>query len=92
MTYLEGQPLIEPTVQHNDKPFAEMAALIRHNKEESFGGAFVVVPPEGGEPLATLLLDNRQDVAQFWSTLKTKCDIALAQIGEQERARQAGRW
>jgi len=66
--------------------FTQMAVRIESNKTQSFGGAFVVVPPsEGGEILDTLILDNRQDAAQFWMLLKTKCDIALGELDQKQR-------
>lgn len=66
--------------------FRKMADAIDKNAEGSFGGAFVVVPPvEAGEPLETLILDTKQDAAQFWMLLKTKCDIALGELDAKQR-------
>ena len=66
--------------------FRAMADAIERNIEGSFGGAFVVVPPpEAGEPLETLILDTKQDPAQFWMLLKTKCDLELATLDNKQR-------
>lgn len=64
-----------------------MADAIAKNADGPFGGAFVVAPPtpEAGEPLETLILDSKQDAAQFWMLLKTKCDIALGELDQKQR-------
>lgn len=63
-----------------------MAEAIEKNAEGSFGGAFVVIPPDGaGDPLETLILDSKQDAAQFWNLLLTKCQIMLADIDQKQR-------
>ena len=65
-----------------------MAEAIERNAEGAFGGAFVIVPPnsDAGEPIETLILDTKQDPAQFWMLLKTKCDLELATLDQQQRA------
>ena len=69
--------------------FKAMEQLLEKN-DGQFGGAFVVVPPPGaGEPIETLILDAKQDPAQFWTLLKTKCDIALGELDAKQRAGQA---
>lgn len=64
-----------------------MADAIERNSEGNFGGAFVVIPPsaEAGEPIETLILDAKQDAAQFWMLLKTKCDLELAALDQKQR-------
>jgi len=63
-----------------------MAERLNHNPDSPFGGCFVVVPPnEGGDPIETLILDSKQDAAQFWMLLKTKCDIALGELDQKQR-------
>jgi hypothetical protein len=67
-----------------------MADAIERNPTGNFGGAFVVVPPvEAGDPLETLILDTKQDPAQFWMLLKTKCDIELGLLDQKQRTGQA---
>jgi hypothetical protein len=66
--------------------FSGMAELVGHNASRGFGGAFAVIPPGDGEPVTLLLLDNAQSPAMFWSSLKTKIDMALAEIEESERS------
>lgn len=66
--------------------FRAMAEAIEKNAEGSFGGAFVVIPPpEAGDPLETLILDKKQDPAQFWNLLMTKCQIMLAELDQKQR-------
>lgn len=74
------------------EPFKRMYSRILANSQETYGGAFVIVPPkDGGEVIETLILDSGQDAAQFWGLLKIKCELALAQIDEQQRATQVWR-
>lgn len=68
----------------------EMADRIEANGAAQFGGCFVVLPPMGLDPMTTLILDNKQDPAQFYGVLQTKCKIALDSIDAQQRA--AGGW
>lgn len=68
--------------------FRRMADDIEKN--ENFGGAFVIVPAEGaGEPVQTLLLDPSPDPAQFWQMLLTKCQIMIAEIEVKKRTDRA---
>ena len=70
----------------NAKPFSEMAAKIEHNAGADFGGAFVIVPPEGaGETVETLILDTRQDPVQFWSLLQAKAATVIAELEDKKR-------
>ena len=70
--------------------FDQMAARIRLNADQGFGGAFVIAPPKsGGEAIETLLVDVRQDPVQFWTLLKSKCDVELDQLGAQAKSQQA---
>lgn len=71
--------------------FRKMAAAIDHNAEKgNFGGAFVILPPkDGGDVVETLILDSTQDAAQFWTLLKTKCDVQIRKADEASRHGQA---
>lgn len=61
-------------------PFIKMAELIALNAASgTFGGAAVIVPPEG-EPIEVLILDSSADPAQFIGAVKTRLDIALASL------------
>ena len=89
---IEEPPLTEPLIQSQTEigklaqELREMAERMEKNGAEYFGGCFVVIPPQGNDPVKTLILDKSQDVAQFWGTLKTKVDMALSGIEEQLRA------
>ena len=72
------------------KLFDDMAAKIRLNKDNAFGGAFVIIPPEtGGDPIVTLILDSKQDPSQFFMLLKTKAEIQIASLDALARNQQA---
>lgn len=96
---LEKETMSEPLIHDPNRParelatrFRAMADKIELNDDSAFGGAFVIIPPaNGGDPVETLILDGRQDPSQFWSILKTKCDIMLASLDEQARQQQAFR-
>lgn len=84
-----SEPLILKVENAAADNFQAMADRIRHNADQKFGGAFVVVPPDGqGDTLEVLILDTKMEPAQFWSTLKTKCDMALSELDT--RARTVG--
>lgn len=71
------------------EPFYQMKERLDRNGAETFGGAFVIVPPEGGgEPIETLILDSKQDLAQFWNAVITKCQIMLADVEQKQRTGQ----
>ena len=67
--------------------FRKMADAIESNAERGFGGAFVIMPPEG-DPIETLILDSKQDPSQFYMLLKTKCDIALNELDAKQTQAQ----
>ncbi len=72
------------------KRFHAMADSIDHNSGGTFGGAAVIIPPaDGGEPIELLILDLKADPAQFWSTIKTRIEIKLAELDEQRRNQKA---
>ena len=64
--------------------FAKMAKRIAANADHGFGGAVVIVPPDG-DPVQFLVLDPKQDPAMFWANVKTKAEIALAEMDEKQR-------
>lgn len=66
--------------------FRAMADSIQNNAKEGFGGAFVIVPPDGGgNPIETLVLANSPDLALFWNSVITKCQIMLASVEQGQR-------
>ena len=69
--------------------FDKMAERIRHNKDATFGGACVIIPPTGGASIEVLMLDSASDLAQFYSTIATRLQIALDQLKDQEATRRA---
>lgn len=80
-----------PTKVDYSVAFAAMAERIVKNKDESFGGAFVVVPPAGaGEPLQALVINAGVDGAMFWQVLQAQITVALGNI-QQQQANPYGR-
>lgn len=74
------------------KRFTDMAERIRLNVNSSFGGAFVIIPPAGGDgPVETLILDGKQNTAQFYSLVRTAADLALKAIDDNQRNSAFGR-
>jgi hypothetical protein len=82
MTFIERPAANDPA-----DPFTKMATRIAHNTEGArFGGAVVIVPPDGGgEPIEILFLDQAADAALFWSTVRTKITAVLEALAEKER-------
>lgn len=71
--------------------FFAMSKTIVSNESNGFGGAFVIVPPaEGGEALSTLIVDANLDPAAFWGLLQAKCTLALKEIEDKQRQKNAG--
>ena len=82
--------LVETSKNEAADRFTAMAAAIEHNASATFGGAVVIIPPiNGGEPIELLILDLKADPAQFWSTIKTRIEIKLAELDEKQRSQQA---
>jgi hypothetical protein len=81
MTFQES-PL--PSPPDIAQVFDDMAARIRLNESSEFAGAFVIVPPGGGEK-ALLILDNSQKPEVFWGLLQTTAALALAEIDDRQR-------
>ena len=78
-----------PAPKGPKEPFETMALQIETNSPNAFGGAFVIVPPEG-DPISTLIIDQSGSVAQFWSLVKAKAELALAEIEQKDRIRWRG--
>lgn len=82
--------LVEPPKNEAAERFKAMAAAIEHNAQATFGGAVVIIPPvNGGNPIELLMLDLQADPAQFWSTIRTRIDIKLSEISDQQRNQTA---
>ena len=66
------------------KLFDDMAQQIRMNKEAVFGGAFLMIPPDG-EPFSSLML-NQAEPSIFWAAVKTLADVAMAALDRSQRS------
>ena len=65
--------------------FKEMAERIERNSQESFGGACVIVPPEG-EPIELLIFDATADPAQFIGAVSARLSMALSALEQELKA------
>jgi hypothetical protein len=83
----DGQPLVERFEQKIAERFRVMAERIERNPQE-FGGACVIVPPGGTEPIEFLLIDAKGDVAQFYGTIKSKLEIQLEELRAAQQKQQ----
>ena len=68
------------------EPFTKMAERIDHNADAKFGGACVLVPPGGGKALELLMLDTAEDEGQFWATILTRIQTAIAEADQKKLA------
>ncbi len=64
-------------------PFSDMAARIERNADIEFGGAMVLVPPEG-DPIELFIIDPKKDLGHFLSAAMTKLEIALNAFKESQ--------
>jgi hypothetical protein len=69
--------------------FDQMAAQIRLNKDALFGGAFLMVPPDG-DPFSSLML-NQDQASIFWAAVQTLSTMALATLEQAQRQQGFGR-
>lgn len=83
----DGQPLIERIDRKYGDHFRAMAERIERNPQE-FGGAVVIVPPGGGEPIEFLLIDTKGDVGQFLGTVKAKLEVYVEGLRSQQQGQQ----
>lgn len=67
-----NQPLIETQKLDVATILRRMADHLDRNKEASFGGCAVIVPPSTSETIEVLILDSSGDAAQFLSTILTR--------------------
>ena len=72
--------------------FTDMAARIEKTDEKEFAGAAVIVPPGGGDPITLLLVDPKQDIVQFFATVKSRVEIVTGAVMEAARDQAQGGW
>ena len=65
-----------------------MAIKIDHNVGSTFGGAAVIVAPDG-DKVELLLLDASADPAQFWGTVSSRIEIILENYKDKVRQQRA---
>jgi len=72
-----------------------MAERVDRNREEEFAGCIVIIPPadrngQEGESIELLLIDPARDLANFWSTAKSKAAIAADEFVAQQQVPALG--
>lgn len=88
---MNGEPLIERPDLKISERFTAMAERIARNPTE-FGGACVIVPPGGGDPIEFLLVDSKGDMGQFLGTIKAKLEVYMEELrGAQQQQGWPGR-
>jgi hypothetical protein len=65
--------------------FRAMADAIDLNVGKPFGGAVVIIPPGDDPPIEMLVLDSREDVLQFYSSIKTMAEVAYNRYLQKEQ-------
>lgn len=65
--------------------FRQMADRLDLTKDHPFGGAFVIVGPDG-EQHSMLILDGSSDPAVFFGTVMTRCQMIVQRL-EESRSR-----
>jgi hypothetical protein len=70
--------------------FRRMAESIERNPAEGFGGALLIVPPDGEQPVEILLIGGTPDAARFWGLTQSTVKIELDKLDERQRGQQAG--
>ena len=60
--------------------FDKMAARIRAIEPDDFNGALVLVAPDGVQ--ITLMMQGSRDEVVFWSTAKSKIEIAATDFAQ----------
>jgi hypothetical protein len=68
--------------------FSKMSELVAKNTGEKFGGAFVIVDPDG-QQLESLAL-NDATPGLFWGVLKSIVEQQISVIDDKERKIRAG--
>lgn len=63
--------------------FDQMAAQIRLNRDAKFGGAFLMIPPDG-DPFSSLML-NQEEPSIFWAAVKTLAEVAMSALDRAQR-------
>ncbi len=73
----------------NAEPFFMMRERINKNDDSPFGGACVIVPPQGGgDVISYLSLDQGQDPVLFWSTVRSQVELTLEKLTKNNQVAQ----
>lgn len=72
------------TPQEAATAFDEMARKIRANEGNGFGGAAVIVHPDGN-PVELLLVGGKDAAPEFLSMLLTRINVLMAEAGQSKQ-------
>jgi len=78
----------KPNIAEVAGHFTEMASRISGNQENDFGGAFVIISPDG--KVTNGLFLTAPDIPMFWSVIKAKMEIAVAEAAQAEQQNPFG--
>lgn len=67
--------------------FRDFAAKIEKNDEKDFAGAFLIIPPSG-DAISGMLV-GEADIGSFFGMVKSKFDIAINKIDEEEKKKNS---
>lgn len=81
----EFKPQVKLPAEH----FRELAEKIERNKPEDFGGAFLIIPPDG-DPISGILVGS-VDLLTYWSLIKSKLDLAISSADDKQRVNRTFR-
>lgn len=71
-------------------PFYEMSRRVEAVAPSEFAGAVVIVPPTG-DVIAFMMTDPNPSLAQFWSGLEGRVQVAANAAQDAEKQQQAWR-
>ena len=64
--------------------FKAMSERIERNGLENFGGAAVIVSPDG-KVISVLMVDESKETSQFWGLLKTRVQLEIQAATDSQR-------
>jgi len=73
------------------KLFRAMADRLERNASTEFGGAFLIVPPEDGNPLDGAFVTTTPNAAVFWSSVQGQTEVAVQRLTAPQPGRGYGR-
>ena len=70
--------------------FREMAERLEANTGDTFGGAFLVVPPGDSVPVDGVFITTSPNPAVFWSSVGGQVSLAIEGMSDQGKQNRGG--